>query len=232
MKNNVIKYTAASAAVNAVDTLDRDDFYPFDGVMEDVEFSDALGDFAKKVGSGIKGKVEKFKDKRKERQSGQTSRLGNKEKKLRDRLSRKDERKTSRQTRKNLRQISRTKAIAENPPLNTALNELATKNPELKLPLDKNKEGQGSPKDEKTLDDAAQIAKDLAAKRAQEELEGKGKDELEPTPKVIIDETTGAVTKDGNSFSNLSTIAKVGIIGGGALTLGLIVFAIVKSTKK
>ena len=115
MKNNVIKYTAASAAVNAVDTLDRDDFYPFDGVMEDVEFSDALGDFAKKVGSGIKGQVEKFKDKRKERQSGQTSRLGNKEKKLRDRLSRKDERKTSRQTRKNLRQISRTKAIVENP---------------------------------------------------------------------------------------------------------------------
>ena len=220
MKNNVIKYTAASAAVNAVDTLDRDDFYPFDGVMEDVEFSDALGDFAKKVGSGIKGQVEKFKDRREQRQSGQTSRLGNKEKKLRDRLSRKDERKTSRQTRKDLRQISRTKAIVENPPVNAKLKSLASLNPELKAPLDNNKEGLANQKDEKTLIDAAAIATELAATPN------------EPTPKVIIDETTGAVTKDGNSFSNLSTIAKVGIIGGGVLTLGLIVFAIVKVTKK
>jgi len=219
MKNNVIKYTAASAAVNAVDTLDRDDFYPLDGVMEDVEFSDALGDFDKKVGSGIKGGVQKFKTKREERQSEQTSRLGERERKLIGKLSRKDERKMARETRKNLRQISLTKAIVENPPVNVKLNSLASLNPELKAPFDNNKEGLASQKDEKTLIDAAAIATELAASPN------------EPTPKVIIDETTGAVTK-ANSFSNLSTIAKVGIIGGGVLTLGLIVFAIVKVTNK
>ena len=166
------------------------------------------------------------------RQSGQSQRLSNRADKQSARIGRKNERGVARTARKNLRQLSKTKAIEENPPLNTALNELATKNPELKLPLDKNKEGEGSPKDEKTLDDAAQIAKDLAAKRAQEELEGKGKDELEPAPDVVIDDKTGKVTVKKNGWKGLSKGVKIGIIAGSVLTLGLIVFAIVKSTKK
>ena len=230
--SNVIKYQSPSATQTAVDTFDSDNFYPFDGGLDgelsDIEFSDASGDFKNKF-KGALGKVSGAVQKS---QSGQSERLSNRADKQSARIGRKNERGVARTARKNLRQLSKTKAIEENQPLNTALNELATKNPELKLPLDKNKEGEGSPKDEKTLDDAAQIAKDLAAKRAQEELEGKGKDELEPAPEVVIDDKTGAVTVKEKGWKGLSKGVKIGIIAGSVLTLGLIVFAIVKSTKK
>ena len=49
---------------------------------------------------------------------------------------------------------------------------------------------------------------------------------------VVIDDKTGAVTVKKNGWKGLSKGAKIGIIAGSALTLGLIVFAIVKSTKK
>ena len=154
------------------------------------------------------------------RQSGQSQRLSNRADKQSGRISRKNERGVARTARKNARQMSKTKAIEENLPLNTALNNLAVKNPELTVPLDKNKIGEASPKEEKTLDDAALIATELVSTPN------------EPAPEVVIDDKTGAVTVKKNGWKGLSKGAKIGIIAGSALTLGLIVFAIVKSTKK
>jgi len=218
--SNVIKYQSPSATQTAVDTFDSDNFYPFDGGLDgelsDIEFSDASGNFKKKF-KGALGKVSGAVQKR---QSGQSQKLADRAEKQSGRISRKNERGIARTARKNARQMSKTKAIAENPPVNEALNNLAVKNPELTVPLDKNKIGEATPKEEKTLDDAAQIATDLASTPN------------EPAPEVIIDDKTGAVTVKKNGWKGLSKGVKIGIIAGSALTLGLIVFAIVKSTKK
>jgi hypothetical protein len=218
--SNVIKYQSPSATQTAVDTFDSDNFYPFDGGLDgelsDIEFSDASGNFKNKL-KGALGKVSGAVQKR---QSGQSQRLSNRADKQSGRISRKNERGVARTARKNARQMSKTKAIEENPPLNRALNNLEVKNPELTVPLDKNKIGEASPKEEKTLDDAALIATELVSTPN------------EPAPEVVIDDKTGAVTVKKNGWKGLSKGAKIGIIAGSALTLGLIVFAIVKSTKK
>ena len=218
--SNVIKYQSPSATQTAVDTFDSDNFYPFDGGLDgelsDIEFSDASGNFKNKF-KGALGKVSGAVQKR---QSGQSQRLSNRADKQSGRISRKNERGVARTARKNARQMSKTKAIEENPPLNTALNNLAVKNPELTVPLDKNKIGEASPKEEKTLDDAALIATELVSTPN------------EPAPEVVIDDKTGAVTVKKNGWKGLSKGVKIGIIAGSALTLGLIVFAIVKSTKR
>ena len=218
--SNVIKYQSPSATQTAVDTFDSDNFYPFDGGLDgelsDIEFSDASGDFKNKF-KGALGKVSGAVQKS---QTGQSERLSNRADKQSGRISRKNERGVARTARKNARQMSKTKAIEENPPLNTALNNLAVKNPELTVPLDKNKIGEASPKEEKTLDDAALIATELVSTPN------------EPAPEVVIDDKTGAVTVKKNGWKGLSKGVKIGIIAGSALTLGLIVFAIVKSTNK
>jgi len=215
MSNNIIKYTAASAMQNAVDTFDSDNFYPFDGdfdgVVEDIEFSNGSGKLKaglgkigaafKSGGSKLKGAVEKHR--------------GGKD----DRKSNRDRRQKTRQDKRKERQKKKSEEVLTNDVVSKNVDLIQAKNPVVEKPVEAIKEGEASPVEEKIADKVFETAVEMTKTGATE------------APNLTVNLTTGEVQKAESGWKGLSTIAKVGIIGGGILTISLVVFAIIKSRK-
>jgi len=219
MSNNIIKYTAASAMQNAVDTFDSDNFYPFDGdfdgVVEDIEFSNGsgklkeglgkIGSAFKSGGSKLKGAVEKHREGKDERQA--------------DRDKRQGKRKERRVKRRDARQINKSREVLTNSVVSKNVDLIQAKNPVVEKPVEAIKEGEASPVEEKIADKVFETAVEMTKTGTTE------------APNLKVNLTTGEVQKAESGWKGLSTIAKVGIIGGGILTISLVVFAIIKSRK-
>lgn len=242
--NDVIKYEAVNASDNVGDMFDQDNFYPmngegeydtagggsYDGLGEvydtdnygyfsgldtdgeglDIEYSEAFGDFAKKVGGlfkkgGIKAAVEG-------RRSGLNSRLSKREERIRGRQDRKRRRKASRDVRKNLRQV----AMFENQPpiVNQKLDEVLIKNPNIRPPVEKTKNGFADPTEEQIAAAALAEANKMAINPNKEPAD--------------INLNNGVVEVNDGWWAKQRTGVKVAIIGGGVVVLGLGIYLLTK----
>jgi predicted RNA-binding protein with RPS1 domain len=190
-----------------------------DGEGLDIEYSEAFGDFVKKVGGlfkkgGMKGAISN-------RQSGQDQRLEDREKKLSDRTSRRTKRKEAKGRRKNLRQMQTWKTLP--PPIQQQAENIVNKsaangNPKPKTDLDQFKEGEADPNAEQKAMEIIQAANNDVAT---------GNDGME---------SATFVATDGNLkvgwWEKKKTGTKVAIIGGAVVGLALIVWGIYAATKK
>lgn len=237
--NDVIRYRATIASDNVEDMFDADNFYPYDGLGEvydtdnygyfsgldtdgeglDIEYSEAFGDFVKKVGGlfkkgGMKGAISN-------RQSGQDQRLEDREKKLSARSSRRTKRKEARGRRKNLRQMQTWKTLprtTQQQAENIVDKSAANGNPKPKIDLDQFIDGEADPNTEQQAMEIIQAANNDVA-----------------TGNVGMESATFIGT-DGNLkdtwWKKQGTAAKVAIIGGGIIALGLTIWGITKVAKK
>lgn len=225
------RYTAASASAPASDVFDADNFYSMmDGDFAseiggiDSDFSEADGQFKTK----LKGALSKVKDAQANRKEGLDSRLSSKEDATAERIDRRDKRSASRASRKNMRQVAKMQRLDAKK--QKAVATVVTKNPEVKTAVDATANGTATPQEEKITD--AVIA------TATEMVEG-GYGEApvmnvntQTGEVVVTDEAKKAATDTSSKWKGLTTGAKIGIIGGGAFAVGLIIFAIVKASKK
>lgn len=232
---DLIEYNAVSNAVNAVDRFDSDNFYPFDGDDDDsyyqyngldtdnesmdVEFSNGEGNFGAKVkGLFKKGGV---KEAVTARQEGLGGRLAEREAKLGGRIGRREMRIESRGRRKDMRQSASWNQESE--PVKQQADVIASKS-----------EQQGNTEATTSLNNL----KEGFATSAQEGLASKiifqaRKDVAEGRMGF---ESASIITKDGEVadtwWKKQSTGAKIAIVGGGVVALGLGIWGIVKLMRK
>jgi hypothetical protein len=230
--NDVIKYTATTASDNVTDMYDADNFYPMDGIEDDyyedmsgfssytgldadgegldIEYSEAFGDFVKKIGKGLKGGLQKFK-----------SRGGGRDARRSRRRSKRDVRRARRQERRNRRQMELVKSQDPQTQMNVAkiVSANATESPTLKPSVDNTARGTATPIEEQAATTVITEAKKMTVTGATE-------------PPVVKTTTTGQVTEvDDSWWAKQNTGSKVAIIGGGVVVLALSVWGITKIAK-
>ena len=230
--NDVIKYTAATASDNVTDMYDADNFYPMDGIEDDyyedmsgfssytgldtdgepldIEYSEAFGDFVKKIGKGLKGGLQKFKA----RGGGRDARRGR-------RKSKRDARRLRRQERRNARQMELVKSQPAPVQQNIAkiVTANATESPTLKTSVDKTAAGVATPPEEQAATTVVTEAKRMVIQGATE-------------PPVISTTPTGQVIEvDDSWWAKQKMGTKAAIIGGGVLVVGLGIWGITKIAK-
>lgn len=220
--NDVIRYTSTTASDNVEDMFDADNFYPYDGLGDvydedewgsfsgldadgeglDIEYSEAFGDFVKKIGQGVKGLASKFK----ERGGGRSARRSK-------RSSRRADRRAKRRERRNRRQMELVKAQPPVVQQNIAkiVTESAPENPTLKVAVDKTAAGVATPPEEQATTVVVQEAQKMAATG-------------ETTPPKI----TPTNEVQDSWWSKLPMGGKIGIIGGGVVVLGLGIWGLTK----
>jgi hypothetical protein len=224
--NDVIRYTATTASDNVEDMFDADNFYPYDGLGDvydedewgsfsgldadgeglDIEYSEAFGDFVKKIGQGVKGLASKFK----ERGGGRSARRSK-------RSSRRADRRMKRQERRNRRQME----LVKGQPLNVQQNiekivtESTPENPTLRVAVEKTAAGVATPPEEQATTVVVQEAQKMAATG-------------ETTPPKI----TPTNEVQDSWWSKLPMGGKIGIIGGGVVVLGLGIWGLTSLGKK
>lgn len=230
--NDVIKYTAATASDNVVDMYDADNFYPMDGMEDDfyddmsgfssytgldadgegldIEYSEAFGDFVKKIGKGLKGGLQKFK-----------ARGGGRDARRSRRRGKRDIRKARREERRNRRQMELVKN--QDPVTQTNIAKIVTANveesPTLKTSVDKSAMGIASPPEEQAATTVVTEAKKMTITGATE-------------PPKIVTNPQGQVTEvDDSWWAKQNTGVKAAIIGGGVLVVGLSIWGITKMAK-
>lgn len=223
--DDVIRFDAMTASDNITDMYDADNFYPYDGLGDvydedeygnfsgldadgeglDIEYSEAFGDFVKKIGKGIKGGLSKFR-----------ARGGGRDARRARRSINRDKRRAARKARRNQRQVELVKAQPAPVQQNIAkiVAESAPENPTIKTAVDKTAEGVASPPEEQTT----MVVVDAATRMA-------ATGETDP-PKI----TTTNEVQDG-WWAKQKLGVKIAIIGGGVVVLGLGVWGITKLTK-
>ena len=232
--NDVIRYTATTASDNVEDMFDADNFYPYDGLGDiydedewgsfsgldadgeglDIEYSEAFGDFVKKIGGAFgKGGLKNLV---KNRRSGLDDRLSAREERIRARQERKTKRSEARERRKNLRQVE----LVKSQPLNVQQNiekivtESTPENPTLRVAVEKTAAGVATPPEEQATTVVVQEAQKMAATG-------------ETTPPKI----TPTNEVQDSWWSKLPMGGKIGIIGGGVVVLGLGIWGLTKMRK-
>jgi hypothetical protein len=216
-----------------VDMFDADNFYPMDGEYDDVynemssefahftgldtdgepldiEYSEAFGDFAKKIGKGLKGGLKKFKARGGGRDSRRSRRRG-----------KRDVRRAKRQERRNARQIQMMQTLDPNTQNNVAkiVTENAPENPKIKESVDKTAAGNANTTEESAATTVVNEAKRMTIQGATE------------PPKIVMN-PQGQVTEVQDSWwAKQNMGVKVAIIGGGVGVVGLIIWGITKISK-
>lgn len=244
--NDVTKYVATTASDNVTDMYDHDNFYPYDGLNDgmediydedygyytgldadgeglDIEYSEAFGDFVKKVGGlfkkgGMKGAIAG-------RREGMDARLSAREDRIRARKDRRARRKAARGRRKNLRQVQAWQSLPQNE--KDQANKIAQKsvaegNTGATNSLDKTKRGEASPPEEQEAMQIIQAAKNDVAN---------GDVGMENASTVTKGESGQPEIKD-TWWKRQGTGVKVAIIGGGIVVLGLGIWGLTRLTKK
>lgn len=232
--DDVIRFDAMTASDNITDMYDADNFYPYDGLGDvydedewgnfsgldadgeglDIEYSEAFGDFMKKIGGAFKkGGLKKLV---KNRRAGLDDRLAAREDRIRGRQDRRKKRLAARERRKNLRQV----ALVKDQPVPVQQNiakivtESVPDNPTIKAAVDNTAAGEATPPEEQTTMVVVKAAQDMTAKG-----------ETDP-PKIT---TTNEVQDGWWKKQNIGV--KIAIIGGGVVVLGLGIWGITKLTK-
>jgi hypothetical protein len=244
--NDVVDYTATTASDNVTDMYDHDNFYPYDGLNDgmediydedygyytgldadgeglDIEYSEAFGDFVKKVGGlfkkgGMKGAISG-------RREGLDARLSAREDRIRERQSRKTRRQAARERRKNLRQIQTWQTLPTNvkEQANTVANKSAAEgNASAQESLDNLKGGEASPPQEQEAMQIIQAAQndvasgDIGAENAS----------------TVTKNAAGQPEVNDTWWKRQGTGVKVAIIGGGVVVLGLGIWGLTRLGKK
>lgn len=252
MSTDLVKYSVIPANQDVSDRFDADNFYEydtsdFDGLLtsDDIEFSEAFGDkfrdaFGKVKGafsrkdragrtrqrregglfSGIKSKLEDFRAGAEDRATGRATRFD-------ARMTRRQKRKDERLRRRNVRQAMKIQSLPENTQkgLDDLGNNPKPDNQNLSNSIDNTKAGTGTTQDESLTDQATNIVNEAISAG------------VDPADIGVVIDTSNpqnpTVEPDMESkWKLMSTGAKVGIIGGGVVVAGLIVFAIVKASKR
>jgi len=242
LTNSVVqKYVQIPAGQDVGDRFDQDNFYPMDGIVDesDMAFSELFGGKLKKLtkkgGSekGLVGEVGNLLSTRAESEG--VSRLEKRLERRNRRSANRAKRRGMRITARGERQLAREQAL--NPQVKqTRAAIVVSAGLGVKEPIAKVEDGQGDPKDELVVEKTNSVAEKLLTKKADLDTEVV-KDELakvktDDEALVILDEILDDENGRGKKgWKGLQTGAKVGIIAGGVVVLGLVTYLIVKASR-
>lgn len=237
--NDVIDYTVPNPSNNVVDMFDQDNFYPFDGEMDefydnfqnysgldadgeglDIEYSEALGGWLKNVATKAKTALQNRRSMSEDDKTQALGyKLGKRQSRLKGRMDRRKMRQEARQTRRNMRQIKLVKE--QTPEVKQKIADIVTlsipENPTIKEAVDKTAEGLATPKQEQTTQTVVEEAKKAV-------IENK-------TDLPIIADDKGKTEVKDSWWKKLPLGGKIGIIAGGVLVLGLGTWGVIKISK-
>ena len=238
LTNSVVqRYEQIPANQDVGDRFDQNNFYPMDGIdMNDQEYSEIFGLKRKSKGGAGLGAGALDLIKTQNTQQG-LSRL---EKRLAKRNERAGFRKKRRQARRDARQARKMQALPPQTKQNTGA--VASSEPTVIAPaVQSTGQGTATPIQEAITDKVVAVANQVIADPQNTDIQAVA-DVLrtdvtdagasQQQASAVLDEILDPSNPKGKpGWRGLSMGAKIGIIGGGAVVLGLIAFAVVKMRK-
>jgi hypothetical protein len=197
----------------------------YDDEIDD-EYSEAFGDFMKNIGSKFKGLSEKIRERGGGKDARRSKRKGNRAM----RKGRREARRNERQARK----------MAQNTPeVKQETKTISQASPVVSTAVVKTASGVATPQQDIVATKTVEVAKKIQGQLPGVVLDAQAvKDEIakiktEKDASVVLDELLDDSNPKGQKgWAGISTLGKVGIIGGGLAVVGLTLFLVLRKKNK